>query len=57
MHAPDSLRKKLDPEANKAIFIGYTNETKGYKVYDLNSKHFIQSKNILFFRINSTILN
>ena len=50
VHTPDSLRKKLDPLASKAIFVGYPNETKGYKVYDLNSKYFIRSKNILFFR-------
>ena len=49
VHTPDSLRKKLDPKASKAVFVGYPNETKGYEVYDLNSKHFIQSKNILFF--------
>ena len=45
----DSLRKKLDPEASKAIFEGYHNKTKGYEVHDLSSKHFIRSKNILLF--------
>ena len=49
VHTPDSLRKKLDPKASKAIFVRYPNETKGYQVYDLCSKHFIRNKNILFF--------
>ena len=48
MHTPDNLRKKLDAKSSKAIFVGYPLDTKGYKVYDLASKRFIRSRNVLF---------
>ena len=47
-HIPAELRKKLDPESKKTIFIGYPEETEGYKLYDLTSKRFIHSRGIIF---------
>ena len=48
VHTPDNLRRKLDPKSRKAIFVGYLTNTKGYKVYDLESKNFVRSRNVLF---------
>jgi hypothetical protein len=45
---PDSLRRKLDPKSQKGIFVGYPLQTKGYKVYDIESKRFVRTKDVLF---------
>jgi hypothetical protein len=34
-HVPDELRKKLDNKGHKCIFVGYSEDTKAYKLYDL----------------------
>ena len=33
-HVPDELRKKLDNKGQKCIFVGYSEDTKAYKLYD-----------------------
>ena len=33
-HVPDELRRKLDKKGHKCIFIGYSEDTKTYKLYD-----------------------
>ena len=47
-HIPDSQGKKFDQKSLKAIFVGYPQGTKGYKLYDLNSKLFLRSRNVIF---------
>ena len=37
-------------KTTKAIFVGYPLGTKGYKLYDLSSKHFSRSRNVLFYK-------
>ena len=34
VHVPKEERRKLDPKAKKFIFLGYGEETKGYRLYD-----------------------
>jgi len=41
IHVPDELRKKLDNKGHKYIFVGYSEEAKGYKLYDPVARKFI----------------
>ena len=52
IHVPDSQRRKLDAKAHRAIFVGYPPGVKGYKLYDLEKKKFIVSRNVQFFEEN-----
>ena len=46
-HVPDELRKKLD-KGQKCIFIGYSEDTKAFKLYDLVARKVIISHNVQF---------
>ena len=48
VHIPDNARQKLDPKSYKAVFTGYPEGTKEYKVYNLESGQFRRSRNVLF---------
>ena len=48
VHVPDALRKKLDPKSYKAVFMGYPDGTKGFKVYDVERGVFTRSHSVLF---------
>ncbi|WVZ19287.1 hypothetical protein V8G54_006609 [Vigna mungo] len=41
-------RTKLSPKARKAIFIGYKEGTKGYLLYDIQSRQIFVSRNVVF---------
>ena len=43
-HVPDELRKKLDNKGHKFIFVGYSEDTKSYKLYDLVARKVIISR-------------
>jgi len=48
-HVPDELRKKLDSKAGnskgeKCIFVGYSDESKAYKLYNPLTKKVIISR-------------
>ena len=49
-HIPSIQRKKLDPKSRKAIFVGYPADTKGYKLYDIESMKFKRKEiqNVIF---------
>ena len=48
VHIPDSQRRKLDPKSYKAVFVGYPNDTKGYKVLNIASGKFFRARNVIF---------
>ena len=52
VHVPNSKRRKLDAKARKAIFVGYPPGVKGYKLYDLEKKSFVVSRDVTFFEQN-----
>jgi transposase InsO family protein len=45
---PKEKRRKLDEASEKCIFIGYSSQSKGYKVYNLKSKKVVVSRDVLF---------
>lgn len=45
---PEKQRKKFDEKSRKAVFIGYPEGTKGYKLYDPSSRKFIRSRDVVF---------
>ena len=47
-HIPDQLIKKLDSKGEKCIFIGYSEESKAYRLYNPSAKKFFISKNVQF---------
>ena len=47
-HIPDELRRKLDKKGQKCIFVGYSEDTKAYKLYDPVTKKVIISRDVQF---------
>ena len=48
MHVPDQKRKKLDKKSISCIFVGYPGGSKGYKVYNRDTKKFLRSRDVVF---------
>ena len=53
VHVPDELRIKLDPKAEKCIFIGYSLEKKGYRCYNPTTHDVRVSRNVVFDELQS----
>ncbi|KAL3533477.1 hypothetical protein ACH5RR_006998 [Cinchona calisaya] len=47
-HVPDALRKKLDDKAEKCIFLGYSHETKGYELFNPDTRKVIICRDVTF---------
>ena len=47
-HVPKNERGKLDPKAKKCVFVGYGEETKGYRLYDPVCAKIIFSRDVVF---------
>jgi len=44
-------REKLDGKGEKCIFIGYNNESKGYRLYNLETQKMIVSRNVILDQV------
>ena len=48
VHVPTEKRRKLDDKSVKCIFIGYCEESKGYRLYNPETKKLMISRDVLF---------
>jgi len=48
MHVPDKKRSKLDPKAEKCIFIRYSLEQKGYKCFNPSTQKLQVNRDVMF---------
>lgn len=45
---PKSKLKKLDARAREAIMVGYSEQSRGYKLWDAKTKTFVVSRDVIF---------
>ncbi|TXG73835.1 hypothetical protein EZV62_002414 [Acer yangbiense] len=47
-HIPDEKRKKLDDKGEKCIFLGVSDQSKAYKLYNPSTKKIVMSRDVVF---------
>ena len=47
-HVPSDERGNLDPKSKRSIFLGYSENRKGYRLYDINKKRIVHSRDVVF---------
>lgn len=48
-HVPDEKRKKLDDKGMRCVFLGVSEESKDYRLYNLITKKIVISRDVIFF--------
>ena len=54
-HVPDATRRKLDPKAQEGIFVGYSERSKAYRIWDPTVRKLIVSRDVQFDENNRYI--
>eukprot|EP00794_Sanderia_malayensis_P007838 gene7838-biopygen6374 len=49
VHIPDQKRNKLQKKSEKCVFVGYPEDSKGYKFYNADKKMMLRSRDVIFF--------
>lgn len=49
-HAPDEKRKKLDDKSEKCVFLGVSESSKAYKLYNPVTKKIVASRDVIFYQ-------
>ena len=47
-HIPSQYREKFDEKGEKLIFIGYNDESKGYRLFNPKTKKLVISRDVIF---------
>ena len=53
-HVPKERRRKWDKKSEPCIFVGYSNNSKAYRVYSLRTKSVVISRDVIFLDEKST---
>ena len=53
VHVPAEVRSKLDPKAEKRVFVGYLEEQNGYRCYNPLIKRIVVSHDVIFDELGS----
>ena len=48
IHIPNQKRRKLDVKAKRGVFVGYSNQSKGYRVFILENEKIEVSRDVEF---------
>ena len=48
MHVPNEKRIKLEDKSYKCVFLGVSEESKAYRLYDPESKKIVTSRDVIF---------
>ena len=58
-HIPKDERRKLDFESRRCILLGYSNNQKGYRLYDTERRNIIHNRDVQFneleFRVEQEV--
>lgn len=53
VHIPKEKRKKLDDKSSECIFVGYSDESKAYRLYSKQNGNIIVSRDVIFLEANA----